>query len=137
MSQTLRRILHWFDLRRFVKFGLIGVLNTAVDFGAFFVLNKLLHIGPYVSQTGAFLIAALNSFLWNKYWTFEKKAPVSRREILRYAVTNGAYLLCSLGIMRLLIRSFSLDPFLAKFPTAVCMVLFNYLMAKFWVFSDR
>ncbi|ODU54808.1 MAG: hypothetical protein ABT01_07615, partial [Clostridium sp. SCN 57-10] len=116
--------------------GLIGVLNTAVDFAVFYALNKMLRLDPYLSQIGAFIIAALNSFLWNKYWTFEKRAPVSRREVTRYLVTNGMYLLLSLAVMRVLIQVFSLDPFLAKFPTAVCMVLFNYLMAKLWVFSN-
>lgn len=137
MKNAVLRLLRWFDLRKFIKFGLIGVLNTAIDFAVFYALNKLLRLDPYLSQIGAFFTAALNSFLWNKYWTFEKKAPVSRREVLRYLVTNGAYLLLSLAVMRVLIHVFSLDPFLAKFPTAVCMVLFNYLMAKLWVFSNE
>lgn len=137
MKEKIIRLIELFDIRKFIKFGTIGVLNTLVDIVAYYIINKLLGVGPYVSQVCSFLIAALNSFLFNKYWTFEKRNPVTKKEAVRYLITNAGYLTCSLVIMRVLIGGLGLDPFLAKFPTAVLMVFFNYLMAKFWVFADK
>ncbi|MGI6030971.1 MAG: GtrA family protein [Eubacteriales bacterium] len=137
MKERILRLIELFDIRKFLKFGTIGVLNTLVDLAAYYVLQKGFGIDPYISQVGSFLIAALNSFLFNKFWTFEKRNPVTTKEAVRYLCTNAGYLLCSLCIMRLLIGGLQLDPFVAKFPTAAVMVLFNYLMAKFWVFSDK
>lgn len=136
MKEKIWNLMELFDIRKFVKFGMIGVLNTVVDLGSYYVMNKLIGIGPYLSQILSFLIAALNSFILNKFWTFEKRNPVTKTEAVRYLITNAGYLTCSLLIMRLFISLFSLDPFVAKFPTAALMVFFNYLMAKFWVFSD-
>lgn len=135
LSERLKRLLEVFDLRRFFRFGIIGVLNTLVDFCSYYVFNKVLLAGPYVSQTAAFLVAAVNSFLWNKFWTFSRKNPVSRQEVVRSLITNAGYLLLSLGFLRLFIRQFGLDAFVAKFPTGALMLLYNYLMSKFWIFA--
>lgn len=137
MKEKILYFIEIFDIRKFIKFGTIGVLNTLVDLGSYYVLNKMVGLGPYISQVLSFLIAALNSFLFNKFWTFEKRNPVTRKEAGRYLITNIGYLTCSLLLMRVFIGAFALDPFLAKFPTAVFMVFFNYLMAKFWVFADK
>lgn len=134
MKEKLLQLLRVFDLQKFLKFGLIGVVNTLLDLGVFYVMNKVFHLDPYLSQVISFLVGALNSFLWNKFWTFEKRGHITGREVVRYAVTNGGYLLVSLGLLRLLVGVLALDPFLAKLPTTAFMLLYNYLMNKFWVF---
>ncbi|MDP2676736.1 MAG: GtrA family protein [bacterium] len=61
------------------KFAVTGFLNAAVDFG---VLNALIffigvNAGIYFSlfKGASFIIANINSYFWNKFWTFRKKAP--------------------------------------------------------------
>lgn len=63
------------------KFGLVGVLNTAVDFG---ILNYLSILTGVTSGTSliplnalSFSVAVLNSYWWNKSWVFEGKKRVS------------------------------------------------------------
>lgn len=58
------------------KFVLVGVLNTLVDWG---VLNLLLILvavssGPLypLCKGVSFVLAATNSYFWNRYWTFKK-----------------------------------------------------------------
>ena len=55
-----------------------------MDFVSFFIFNTLFSLNTYTSQILSYLLSALNSFLCNKYWTFEKKNPVTKREALRY-----------------------------------------------------
>jgi len=58
------------------KFGLVGVLNTSIDFG---ILNFLIFLTNYTAGTGigiinipSFAAAILNSYFWNRKWVFEK-----------------------------------------------------------------
>ena len=39
MREKIVRLIEVFDPKRFVKFGLIGVLNALVDFCVFFVMD--------------------------------------------------------------------------------------------------
>lgn len=59
------------------KFIIVGFSNTFIDFG---VLNLLMWIfnsykGSSIIpfKTTSFIIANINSYLWNKYWTFKQK----------------------------------------------------------------
>lgn len=67
-------------LWQFSKFALVGVLNTAIDFG---ILNFLIAITGVASGVGiifmnatSFSTAVVNSYFWNREWVFagSKKA---------------------------------------------------------------
>jgi putative flippase GtrA len=59
---------------QFAKFALVGILNTAIDFGILNILVSLTGIykGPatlFMDAT-AFSTAVINSYYWNRKWTF-------------------------------------------------------------------
>ena len=75
MRKTLCHLFLSFDLKKFIKFGLIGVLNTIVDFAVFYVmdcwvirdspilmfLGRRIAAGPYLSNTVSYVIANIHS----------------------------------------------------------------------------
>jgi putative flippase GtrA len=74
---------------KFLRFSLVGILNTIVDIAA---LNLLLLISPtsdiwriLTYNSVACIVAACNSFLCNKYWTFKYRGPVTAQLVLRFA----------------------------------------------------
>lgn len=148
MKEKLRRLLKTFDLRKFIKFGLIGVLNTLVDFLVSFLMDKAIGagptilwlgaaiaVGPYISNTVAYIVANIHSFLWNKFWTFQKRERVTAREVGRAVVTSIGYLLVSNLSVAFFMNVFHLPFMIAKIPTAFVTILYNYFMNKFWIFQ--
>lgn len=64
----------WPFFAQFGKFAAIGFTNAAVDFGIFnllFAISGQRHEYFIISNVISFCIAALHSYLWNKYWAFE------------------------------------------------------------------
>ena len=59
------------SFRQFAKFIFIGIFNTALNYGTFFIL--LGYTSYLISLVIAHVIGVLNSFVWNKYWTFGSK----------------------------------------------------------------
>lgn len=79
----------WPVFEQFGKFAAVGTLNTLLDLG---VLNLLILVtgvaaGLYYALFKAisFLVAATNSYFWNKFWTFQSRLPVTVTEYLRFA----------------------------------------------------
>lgn len=77
-----------------IKFAIVGVLNTLVDF----VVYTLLVLIFGVSEDNALIIGlftliaygcgVLNSFIWNTKWTFKKEYKKTKQEAFLFIVVN-------------------------------------------------
>ena len=96
-------------LQQFLRFALVGGMNTIIDIMVFNLLLWLLpsrNIGDLLLyNTIACLVAASNSFLWNKYWTFKQRQPITRKELLHFALLTAATVLCNNCIVLILTNS--------------------------------
>lgn len=81
-----------------VKFAIVGVLNTLVDFAVFQALNLLLG-WVYIAQVVGYTCGIINSYLWNSNWTFRKQRTRSFREIALFVLVNLASLGVSLAVI--------------------------------------
>lgn len=84
----------WFAFfNQFGKFSAIGFTNAAVDFG---ILNLLIFYSGVaagiwfsVFKATSFLIAAIHSYFWNKYWSFEAgESGVSGQEFFKFFIIS-------------------------------------------------
>lgn len=57
-------------LRQFIKFAVVGTINTVLDFSVYLGLTRWLHLHYLIANLLAFTLAASSSFFLNKYWTF-------------------------------------------------------------------
>ena len=117
-----------------MKFIVVGFSNTVIDLG---LLNLLLLYGWHAisANTVAFLIASINSFMWNKYWTFGDKTGDWKSQLPFYLliVTVGV------GISNTFIYIFSLifgwDINVVKIASIAVVFLWNFLAPKFLIFK--
>jgi putative flippase GtrA len=93
------------DLHRMVRFGIVGVLNTGIDFAVFstLVLGLGWHVVP--ANTASYSVAVVNSYLLNKYWTFGDRSQ--GREAVARGMRFVAFNLVGLGIGNLAVWTFA------------------------------
>ena len=105
MRQLIARHRH--SIGEFIKFALVGLLNTAVDVAIFFLLT---WVGtPYVAaQVVSYSCGAANSYLLNKFWTF-RSSGLSYAEVVRFTVVNLVSLGISIVVLTLLHDTAGLD----------------------------
>ncbi len=133
-------------LWQIVRFGIVGVLNTTVDIIA---LNILLWRFPthdanllLFYNSIAYILGALNSFGFNKYWTFKHRQAVTGSEILRFAIVNIIGILCNDGIIwsvASISHTLIANPILWANASKGCAIIgtasVSYLGMRLWVFS--
>ncbi len=91
------------------KFILVGILNTFVDLG---VLNLLIFISGISGGWGysafkgiSFTIAVINSYFWNKFWTFRKPKTVTPgKEFLQFFIVSAMGFGINVGIASLVVN---------------------------------
>ena len=89
------------DCFQVVRFGLVGIFNTILDYGLFYVFFSLLNLDKNLAQVFATAVAMTNSYLVNRYWTFQKTGGVQYGEIWRFLAVNGLSLLTILLCLNL------------------------------------
>lgn len=129
-----------------LRFGLVGVINTAVDIST---LNVLLWRFPLHStsllllyNSVAYTLGAVCSFILNKYWTFRSGRVISSGEVTRFVLVVLASFLCNNGLIWIagtLLHPFIASTFLwanlAKASAAVGTAGISYLAMRLWVFT--
>lgn len=83
----------WFPVAlQIVKFGIAGGLSATIDLS---ILNTLISLtgmysGLYFSlfKGISYVAAVINSYLWNKYWTFSSHGPAGGGEFLKFFLAN-------------------------------------------------
>lgn len=83
---------------QFVKFNLVGVMNTLVDIGVFALLTAV-GLNRYVAQVISYACGVLNSYLFNTLWTFKKEKRRTAKEFILFVCVNIVSLLVSLGML--------------------------------------
>ena len=138
------------SILQFIKFSLIGGLNTIIDFS---VLNFLMWLTKIYQgslillfNTISFTIAVINSYLWNKYWTFQEKGrkgiPVQFLKFLTISIIGVAInssIVFSITTFISPIPGFSRGIWanLAKAIATIVGLIWNFLGYKFWAFKIK
>lgn len=146
LSENLRKIT-----AQFSKFVLVGFMNTAIDFG---VLNLLMWLtGVYkgswiiLLNVTAFTVAVINSYLWNKFWTFKAKETTEAGEVTKEFIQFIIVSLVAVVINSSIVYSITtfIPPFfglgqelwanLAKVVATAVALIWNFVGYKFIVFK--
>ncbi|MFC1504733.1 GtrA family protein [Spirochaetota bacterium] len=82
-------------IKQILKFGVVGILNTIIDYVPFNIIMKLTGItsGVYIGLIRActILFANINSYLLNKAWTFKHKEKKNiGMNYAKYLLVSGA-----------------------------------------------
>jgi putative flippase GtrA len=130
------------------KFGAVGAANFAVDFG---VLNLLIFVTGIANGWGftifkciSFIVAVINSFFWNKKWTFRKQGQKNAgKEFVQFMLVSVIGLLLNAGIASLIVNvvgpvgSIGLKTWanIGTAAAAILVLVWNFLGYKFIVFK--
>jgi putative flippase GtrA len=132
------------------KFVTVGISNTLIDWG---ILNLLIFLTgitsgvPYSSFKGvSFIIAAVNSFFWNKFWTFKKReGEGAGKEFIRFLMVSVTGFGINVGTASLIVNlvrpqlgiSLKFWAIVGAVIATVFSMTWNFLGYKFVVFKTE
>lgn len=117
----------------FMKFCLIGAVNTGVDFTAFTVLSNM-GVILLVAQSVSYTCGVLNSFLLNRTWTFRGCAQ-SSGQLIRFLALNLGTLTITYGLLVYFHNSLAWPLLVCKLVATGASLVINYLGSRLWIFS--
>lgn len=152
------------SLVQFIKFGMVGALNSVIYYGvemlSFYILFKYIDfsittrnpqsigssidgdkIKVFIVTAIAFVISVLNSYFWNSRYVFrQEEYRVDKQHIfvfLRMTVCYGITGLIISPVVKIILSNAGTAYWLASLIALILMIPLNFILNKFWAFGKR
>jgi putative flippase GtrA len=119
-----------------LRFCIIGLGNTTVDFIAFFLLTWG-GVPRLLAQVCSYSFGVVNSFLFNRKWTFQVTHKTNMMEVLKFSFINGIALLVSSSLLFLLPDFYHLNLWLSKIVATGFGIVVTFMGSRLWVFPEE
>lgn len=123
--------------KRPLIYGIVGLINTAVDFFLFQLLYLFSPLAPAFCQAASYFAGISCSFILNRKFTFHdgqnKKVP---KQMSRFLLVNGLSLTLSVLLMHLF-YFLGTNTLLAKTVVTIFTAGINYFGYHFFVFKVK
>lgn len=144
------------SIKQMLKFGMVGVFNTFVDYAVFYIFIAFLQADKSISQVFATGVAMCGSYLINRRWTFGEKGKGQKRQIVKFIVTNIVVMCCTIVFMSIFhdwlklhivannlllavnvpfVLNDDMGVMLCKILASLISMVINFCGNKFWVFK--
>ncbi|MDQ6600630.1 GtrA family protein [Bacillus salipaludis] len=118
----------------FIKFAIVGAVNTSIDFSVYAFLTWF-NVNYIVAQCISYSAGVLNSYIMNRKWTFEQKGKGSKREFFTFLGVNLITLVMTSFLLTMFYKHLRLPLWISKLLVTAASVGMNYIGTKRMVFT--
>jgi len=118
-----------------IKYSAVGIFNTALDAALYLLLTQWLGLsGLKILAKGiSYCVGILNSYHWNRSWTFESRANVAST-LTPFVLASLAALGINTLAMYFGLLLFSRQEYIALAMATGITLIWNFSVTKFLVF---
>lgn len=115
-----------------IRYGIVGIATNAVIYVLYLALTAL-GMGPKVAMSLLYMVGVLQTFVFNKAWTFRYAGP-GRLAFWRHVILYVVGYLIQLLLLILMVDALSWRHQCVMAGLVVLMAAFFFIGQKFWVF---
>lgn len=122
-----------------VRYGLVGLLNTAIGYAVILALDLGLRLNPFLANAGGYAVGLLVSFALSRGFVFRSQDSV-RKAGPRYLIAVAAAFALNqlvMGAARPLLPDEALGHAASQFAGMTSYTIALFLLSYFWVFPRR
>lgn len=121
-------------IKQAIKYGVVGLSNTLITALVIWVMMKMLGCSDVLSNAIGYAAGVLNSFIWNKQWTFKSSAGWVSSGVrfgIVFAICYGLQLL----LLLYLNANLSIDPYYNQLIAMAFYTVINFILNKWYTFK--
>lgn len=121
-------------IEQLLKFGVVGVAATALDFGVLIALTELAGLDPVLSAGISFTVSVVFNYLASMRFVFTRREDLGRAaEATIFVVLSLVGLAINEALMWLGSTALNLNYVLVKVVATCVVMLWNFLSRKRWL----
>lgn len=122
---------------QFVKFGIVGVSNTAISLIVYYIIYWINPEWYMIGNIAGWVISVANAFFWNNRYVFKSQSEGMRQLLKRIGKTYlsyGATFLMSTAFLYVEVDILHWSAVICPIINLVLTIPLNFLLNKFWTF---
>lgn len=116
-----------------IRFLFVGGINTVVGYGSYTIF-LLLNINYLIANTLSTIIGVINSYIWNRNFTFKSNAKIKEELVKFISVYLVSYLISMLSIY-ILVSKLGIDKYIGGLLNLIITTLISYFGHKYFSFK--
>lgn len=124
---------------RFIRYCIIGVFNTILDFGIYIGLTRGFEFWQkhYLAANALTFITVVTwSYFWNKYWAFRDRSGGHGKQYIKFVMATLVGIGIAESVLYSGVRWMHLIDLWAKVIAGPLVVLWNFSAYRFWAFGQ-
>ncbi|MDP4268451.1 MAG: GtrA family protein [Bacteroidota bacterium] len=132
----MKKIIKKYVSDKFLRFVIVGSINTILNYGIFFACLKFLLIDYRIAGVFGFLSGAVSGFLLNRKWTFKSNVRLSSGSLKYFLVQ--LFCLCIHTCTIIVATEIFKVPQVFSQLVGICITTFiNYELIRKFVFPEN
>lgn len=126
--------------REVIRYLVIGVLTTVVNYIAYWVVTRLLGLDALTANWIAWVVSVAFAYITNKLYVFESHVSGIKAlalEIFNFVLARVFSLFVDQAIIWLLVEKLGLYDLVCKLFSNVVVIVMNYVFSKCIIFRKR
>lgn len=125
-------------LAQIMKFGIVGVTATIIDFGIMNLLHYGLGLNILIANTSGFVVSLIFNYVASMKYVFTHKEGMSRRrEFVIFVVLSVIGLALNDGIVLALNAGLDLEANIAKICATALVMVYNFVTRKLFLEGEE
>jgi putative flippase GtrA len=120
---------------KFVKYSLVGILGTIIDFSLLIFQIEILKINLYIATIISFILAATSNHFWNRKFTFNSINPNIKKEYLKFILVSIIGIIINLIFIFIFFDILEIHYIFAKIIATIIVLAWNFLLNYHWTFK--
>lgn len=120
---------------QFIRFGLVGLSNTGISLGVYYVfilIDKDLYL---IGNTIGFFVSVLNAYYWSNKFVFQKSEKGHLKPLVKTYLSYGITFLLSTVLLFIMVQYLQVRETIAPLLVLVVTIPLNFLLNKYWSFK--
>lgn len=125
------------EIIEIIRYGLFGLLSTAINLGLFVLFNKL-GIYYIYANTIAYIIAVILNYIFNYMFVFtEAEKKWKWNEFLKFAIVKIVALIIDNGLFYIMVSIMHINIYISRISLSAVIIIITYIINKKMVFGAR
>jgi putative flippase GtrA len=120
--------------RHFIRYAVVGITSNGVSY-LLYLLATWIGVGPKVAMTGVYALSVLQTFFFNKRWSFRFDGAAAPA-LVRYAVAYAVGYVVNLLALLLLVDQARLPHQLIQGVMILVVAVMLFMAQRYWVFPQ-